>query len=135
MRVSADIAAAAAGLDDGDLADADLPINGVSIIPIPRFMQRLLGSQVQAVTLGKTILVEESRFGSVVAGESNELLAHELIHVGQWARDGRPGFLASYVKDYLRLRMIGLDHATAYRNIGYEYEAYAGASRIVDRAR
>jgi hypothetical protein len=134
VRVSAASAAEAAGLNYGDLNNAELPVMGVSIVQMPRLMQRLLGRQVHAVTLGKTIFVEESRFGSIVGGGSNELLAHELIHVGQWDRDGRPGFLASYLGDYLRLRLLGLDHTNAYRNIGYEYEAYAGAARIVDRS-
>ncbi len=129
MRVSAASAAEAAGLNAGEL-----PVSGVSIVEMPRFMQRLLGRQVHAVTLGKTIFVEESRFAPMVGGGSNELLAHELIHVGQWDRDGRPGFLASYLGDYVRLRLLGLDHNDAYRNIGYEYEAYAGAALIVDRS-
>lgn len=122
-------AAIAAGLDD-----EDLPVSGVSIVPMPRLLQRLIGQQIHAVTLGNTILVKASRFGSVVGGEARELLAHELIHVGQWGRDGCARFLVSYLNDYLRLRMIGLDHTNAYRNIGYEHEAYAGAARIVDAA-
>jgi hypothetical protein len=129
VRVSVTDAVLAAGIDG-----SDLPAAGVSIVPMPRIMQALVGRHVRAMTLRRTILVSPGEFDGVVRGTSKQLLAHELIHVGQWGRDGVVGFVVWYVGDYVRLRVIGLDHADAYRHIGYEYAAYAGAARIVDQS-
>jgi hypothetical protein len=87
-------------------------------------MARVLGSGVAAVTFGNTILVAAHRFDEVVSGEQPELLRHELVHVGQWNREGRVGFLSTYFTDYFRNRLIGLNHRTAYRAIGFEAAAF-----------
>ena len=129
MRVSGTTAALAAGIDEPDLATS-----GVSIAPMPNLMHAVVGHQVQAMTLGQTIFVAPSGFDDVASGRSKELLAHELIHADQWESEGMVRFLARYLGDYVRLRAIGLDHAHAYRNIGYEFAAYEGAARIVDQS-
>jgi hypothetical protein len=49
--------------------------------------------------------------------------------VGQWRREGRVGFLVSYLGDYLRNRLIGLNHDVAYRAIGFEAAAYDASER------
>jgi len=51
------------------------------------------------------------------------LLAHELAHVAQYARDGFLPFLTRYVAAYLRGRRRGLSHTEAYAEIPYEKEA------------
>ena len=101
-----------------------LDISNVSIRPMPRWMSRLLGSRVAAMTLGNTILVPVHRYDEVVGGEQPDLLRHELVHVGQWHREGSVGFLAQYTSDYLRNRLIGLNHRIAYRAIGFEAAAF-----------
>lgn len=108
-----------AGLDVGGL-----DISNVSIRPMPVWMSRVLGSRVAAMTLGNTILVAAHRYDEVVSGEQPDLLRHELVHVGQWHREGSVGFLTQYIGDYLRNRLIGLNHRVAYRAIGFEAAAF-----------
>lgn len=73
--------------------------------------------QADAVTLGRTILMRESRQGD------GGLLAHELVHVRQFRELGALGFLGRYVGAYLRLRLTGHRHMAAYRRIPLEVEA------------
>jgi hypothetical protein len=107
------------GLDTGDLE-----LSGVSIRVMPSWMSRMLGGGVAAMTLFDTIFVSSDRYEQVIGGEMPTLLLHELAHVGQWRREGRLAFLLQYVSDYLRNRLIGLDHDTAYRAIRFEAAAY-----------
>jgi len=100
---------------------------------MPRLLHAVLGSRIAAITLGSRIYVERGRFEGIMQGEEPETLAHELIHVDQWRRDGLVIFSVTYARDYLRLRILGLSHTAAYRHIGYEWAAYAGAHHIVDR--
>ena len=117
-------AALRAGLDTGDL-----DLSTVTIDVMSHTMASLLGSGVAAVTLGDRIFVTQDRYERVIAGELPVLLLHELVHVGQWRREGRIGFLIQYVTDYLRNRIIGLDHKVAYRAIGFEAAAYDASER------
>lgn len=113
------------------LVAAGLPIGRVRIVRMPASLTKLLGSGVHAMTIGKTVFVHADHFDAVVSGGEPELLAHELVHVRQWADRGAVRFLHAYVTDYLRLRMYGLDHRQAYRGIGIEDEAFTEARRIV----
>lgn len=124
MSASAADVARNAGLDTGDLDLAD-----VSIRQMPAWMTGILGPGVAAITLTNTIHVTPERYDAVVGGEEPALLQHELVHVGQWRREGTPGFLMQYLKDYFRNRLIGLDHDVAYRAIGFEAAAYALSER------
>jgi hypothetical protein len=119
VSVSASAAVSRAGLDAGGL-----DISSVTIRPMPSWMPLVLGSGVAAMTLGNTILVAEDRYEEMVSGGQPDLLRHELVHVGQWRREGRIGFLSSYASDYIRNRLIGLNHGVAYRAIGFEAAAY-----------
>ncbi len=101
--------------------------------PIPRWLLPLFAGAVRAITFDRTVLVHPEFFDEVVAGDSPELVAHELIHVRQWAEAGVVTFLVRYVADYLRLRVLGCGHDDAYRHIGYEWAAYSGAAHIVQR--
>jgi hypothetical protein len=71
---------------------------------------------IAAMTLGHWILVRRGR-------ESEGLIAHELVHVEQWRRQGLVPFLARYLSDYLRLRLAGEPHWRAYSAISLEVEA------------
>lgn len=126
MTIPATEAAAASGLDFHEL-----PTVGVTIKAMPASVASIVGRGVDAITLGRTVIVSPRRFGSVVGGEAAELLAHELVHVRQWSALGVFGFLRSYVTDYVRLRILGLSHFAAYRHIGLEWAAYDEARRIV----
>jgi hypothetical protein len=113
-----------AGLDTGNL-----DLSAVSIHAMPPLVATLLGRGVAAMTLGDHIFVTQNRYESVIAGELPVLLLHELVHVGQWRREGSIGFLVRYGSDYLSNRMIGLDHKVAYRAIGFEAAAYETSER------
>lgn len=119
MSVPASVAMRRSGLDAGSL-----DISNVTIRSMPEWMSRVLGSRVAAITLGNTILVAGHMYDDVVSGKQPELLRHELVHVGQWRREGSVGFLLAYVSDYVGNRMIGLSHRVAYRAIGFEAAAY-----------
>ena len=84
-----------------------------------------LPSGAHGLTLGRLVLVTDD---SVRDGTSR-LMAHELVHVDQYARLGVVRFLRRYVADYLRHRRRGLAHHDAYLAIGMEQEARAGAKR------
>jgi len=73
--------------------------------------------QADAITLGKTILVRSR------AAESKGLIAHELVHVRQFADLGPLRFLGKYVGSYMRFRLNGYGHMAAYRRIPLEVEA------------
>lgn len=70
-----------------------------------------------AITLGSLIFVRRRAAGS------EQLLAHELVHVAQWRQLGVGGFLARYLGAYLRWRLHGYGHWSAYRRIPLEIEA------------
>lgn len=70
-----------------------------------------------AITLGPLISVRRR------AANRPELLAHERVHVRQWAELGAGGFLAAYLGAYLRARLRGYGHWAAYRRIPLEVEA------------
>lgn len=125
MIIRAAIAAQRSGIDD-----LDLPLDGVWVVAMPRIVQRILGSGVQAITIVRTIVINPDVFERVVAGSEPELLAHELIHVAQWEDHGVVPFSLAYVRDYLRMRLLGATHHAAYRSIGFEYQAYTGARDI-----
>lgn len=98
---------------------------------MPKLVETMLGGRVTAITLDHVVLVNAKRFEEVASGKDPILFAHELIHVAQWESEGRARFLCRYLTDYLRLRILGLDHDQAYRHIGYEWDAYEQSARIV----
>ena len=102
-----------------------------TIEPMPAVMVALLGSGVHAITLGSRIFVSPQRYEAVIEGDDVELLAHELVHVHQWADEGACRFLMAYVGDYVMFRLMGLSHSLAYRCIRFETVAYDRAGRIV----
>lgn len=59
------------------------------------------------------------------ANPSVKIINHELIHILQIKRDGFFKFYFTYLKEYLQLRMKGLNHHDAYLAISYEAEAYS----------
>ncbi len=77
------------------------------------------------LTLGRYVLVTDDR----VRDGDRQLLAHELVHVRQYAEQGWVPFLARYLTAYLRNVWRLRDHDAAYRAIPAEVEAYAEAAR------
>lgn len=104
----------------------------VSLRPLLYVCDRWAGVLVapgaSAWTLGRRVLVRASQWG---VERTDHLVAHELVHVAQWAERGRVAFLASYLGAYLRARARGLGHWAAYREIPAEVEAY-GIEAVVE---
>jgi hypothetical protein len=107
---------------------ADNPAyEGVTIAVAPDWMRSLWIGPVNAMALPRTIYVTDELFDRIITGNARSLLAHESVHIEQWKRHGRFGFLGPYLADYVRNRLRGLPHTAAYRAIRFEKEA---SSRI-----
>ncbi len=91
----------------------------VRVVAIPG-----LPGRYAAITLGKMIFVARD----IAQDGTSELLAHELVHVGQWTNDG----IVRFVRNYLSHFATGLrEHRSwheAYRSILAEVEARSEAS-------
>lgn len=72
-----------------------------------------------ATTLGSHIFFREPK-----EKVPQKLIDHEKVHVEQIEKLGAVLFYATYLLDYLRNRLRGMDHAKAYREIRFEKEAY-----------
>lgn len=81
-----------------------------------------------AITLYPFILFDCTKEVALDSG----ILKHEVVHVRQVRTLGWFRFYASYVWQYLQLRLAGLDGATAYYALTYEKEAYANAIEFTD---
>lgn len=53
------------------------------------------------------------------------IVKHEMTHVAQIRRIGFMQFYIKYLMEYLKNRLAGQPHFTAYENISYEIEARA----------
>ena len=71
------------------------------------------------MTLGSIVLLAQD----VQPDGSSTLLAHELVHVEQWHRDGVLRFLAKYLGAFLRGLLSDRNWGAAYRAIPAESEA------------
>jgi hypothetical protein len=97
-------------------------LDDVAVRPAPRWLARIWGSDISAMTLRTTIYVRSSLLDSDPA-TLGPLIVHELVHVQQWAQLGIARFLWRYMTGYLRGRLTGLSHPDAYRAIPLEIEA------------
>jgi len=90
---------------------------------------RLLAPGTSGMTFGRLILLrtDDDRDGT------RQIIAHELIHVGQYAEHGLFGFLARYVRAYVHQLCRLHSHRRAYLAIPFEQEAYAEADRWAAR--
>ena len=73
----------------------------------------------QGMTIGRLIFVrrDDNRDGT------RALLAHELVHVHQYAQLGTVRFLSRYLATYLRFRRNHMTHRAAYLALPAEVEA------------
>ncbi len=89
----------------------------------------LLPPQADGLTIGRWVFLRGDR----IQRSANTLLAHELVHVRQFAEMGAIAFLSTYVREYLvnlwRLR----NHHQAYLAISLEVEARAVAAEWESR--
>lgn len=102
-------------------------LTGVVVAPAPLWMRRLWRGPVAAMTLGQRVFLASD---DLSPDKLRRLLVHELVHVRQWQQAGAVRFLRRYVADYLRGRMRGLGHESAYHAIRYETEAHHIAGRV-----
>jgi hypothetical protein len=90
---------------------------------------RWLASGAHGMTLGRHVLLVRGHEDKPV------LLAHELVHVRQYAERGRIRFLAHYLLDYGRNLVRLRNHREAYLAIPTEVEARAEAKRWAEAHR
>lgn len=98
----------------------------VRVIEVP-----FLPNGADGMTIGTVVLLRDDRDTS----GDRTLMAHELVHVRQFAEQGLIPFLATYARDYLRSRRAGSSHRQAYLDIEAEQEARAEADRWRNRRR
>jgi hypothetical protein len=104
--------------------DADDPAYaGVKIQVAPSLLRKVWASGTAAMSMPRHIYVTPEAFRKLTAGEARRLVRHESVHIEQWRRHGRIGFLTKYLSDYVRGRRAGLSHKEAYRAIPFEKEA------------
>ncbi|MCA1580996.1 MAG: DUF4157 domain-containing protein [Acidobacteria bacterium] len=88
-----------------------------------RVVARIL--RADGVTFGRNIFLSADAKRAIA--EKTEpgarLIAHEIAHVGQFARHGFLGFLFRYGGAYVKGRLRGLGHSAAYGRIPFEVEA------------
>ncbi len=86
----------------------------------------LLLNRAKAITFGKKIFFVRGVLDDSIPLRQNGmiLIAHELTHVRQYQEMGFLKFLYRYLRDYLRSRIEGKDHYSAYLNVRFEQEAY-----------
>lgn len=71
------------------------------------------------MTIGNIVLLRGDR----IEQRTTSLLAHELVHVRQFAEHGPVRFIARYVADYLKNLRKYRNHHQAYLEIPFEIEA------------
>jgi hypothetical protein len=96
-----------------DVVDSDLA-RRVTVIRI-----RFLPGGYAGLTLGRTIFLTDD----VSTDGTSTLLAHELVHVQQWADQGLVGFGARYLGQFVRGLAKHRSWNEAYRNIDAERQA------------
>ena len=79
----------------------------------------VLPPSVHGMTIGRWVLLRGDRSDL----RKSALIAHELVHVRQFAELGPVRFLARYLGEYLRNLLRFRSHRAAYANISLEIEA------------
>lgn len=82
------------------------------------------------MTIGRFVLLRDDH----IERRETSLLAHELVHVRQFAELGLPRFLVEYFSSYARNFMRTRNHRQAYLDIPLEIEARREAGSWAERA-
>lgn len=96
----------------------------VLIVNIP-----FMPGRFEAITLGTIIATTRE----LPDDGTSELLAHELVHVGQWEDDGKVRFALDYVSQFAKGFASLRSWNQAYLRIGAEVEAREHAADWCDR--
>jgi len=83
---------------------------------------RHLSPGAHGMTLGRRVMLLRGH------EDNRRLIAHELVHVGQFAEQGHVRFLARYLADYARNLVRLRSHRPAYLAITAEVDAREGAA-------
>jgi len=85
----------------------------------------LIPPAADGMTLGRFVLLRDDH----IERTGSTLLAHELVHVRQFAEMGAPRFFTAYIGSYLRNLRRTRSHRQAYLDIPLEQEAREIAAR------
>ena len=96
-------------------------------IPVSLIEWNVFPPAVVAMAFPTFILIHSNRVEDIY------LLEHEFEHVRQWRRYGPVVFIFRYLIEYLRGRVTGHSHQSAYLNISFEKAARAAAQAAADR--
>ncbi len=93
----------------------------VAVRPAPTAVRAVWGRSTAAMAMAGVVWVRPDLLlpGRLPPG----LLIHELVHIRQWRRMGRVGFLRRYLSAYAAGRFRGLSHQESYLAIPQEDEA------------
>jgi len=94
-----------------------LPTLGEPEVIVSPLIMRVFPKDIKGFTLGKFIVIKDNN-------PSDELIRHELVHVGQYKKWGVIVFLACYYSQMLYYFIKLGDINKAYRAISFEREAY-----------
>lgn len=115
-------------LDHGELSAyhhiAEGVLNRVTLIRTD-----LLPRAADGMTLGRFVFLRGDR----IEGGVSKLMAHELVHVRQFAELGPIRFVATYVREYLQGLFRLRSHRAAYLAISLEVEARREADEWADQ--
>lgn len=122
----------AAGYDTDALRVRIAPVNpdDINVWPASRLMRSFWRHGIGGVTHGRLVFVDPE----VMKGDPDRLarlVVHELVHVRQFVAAGYVRFVLSYLKDYWKGRIGGLNPRDAYREVTYEREARELTERTI----
>jgi hypothetical protein len=132
-RFPAAEAVVAAGLDP-DAVRAVMPHVNPALIEVreasPRFT-RFWFKGIVGMAFPRVVYLRPDSFAEDRSAQGS-LIIHELMHVEQWRRSGPVRFLGRYLGDYVRGRLRGASHESAYRAIRAEEEARAVTRHLLE---
>ena len=111
-------------LDDDEVSSFDHISDGLCR-RVKLIRTNLLPPAADGMTIGRFVFLRSD----VNRDGTRELLAHELVHVRQYAEYGLVGFLMRYLRDYVRGLWTHKRHRAAYLAIPAEVEAREEAHR------
>lgn len=109
-------------LDNDEISAFDHISNGLCQ-RVKLIRTNLLPPAADGMTIGRYVLLR----GDHIENRSSTLLAHELVHVRQFAEMGMARFLSAYFGSYAKNLLRTRNHRQAYLDIPLEIEARSEA--------